>query len=167
MTILPYNQNHELKEGWLKTIEAIEKRCIRSFPVAIKQHKVYSKGSCSCEEITELVGMVRKHQKSYSKIHHRAILSTLSFVKDSISDSLLYLERNLPTSLAYNINVLSLIFHAVFIPNSVKHHILPTPIPFAPYIIFWLCIGLILGSMHRDYDRKQYARRWVFFKAVK
>jgi hypothetical protein len=84
MTILPYNQNHELKEGWLKTIEAIEKRCIRSFPDAIKQHKVYSKGSCSCEEITELVGMVRKHQKSYSKIHHRAILSTLSFVKVSI-----------------------------------------------------------------------------------
>ena len=110
MSILPYEQNHELKEGWLKTIEAIEKRCIRPFPVAIRQHKVYSKGSCSCEEITELVSMVRKHQKSYSKIHHRAILLILSLMKVSIVATLFLMKVTMQWALGFFIYYMAICF---------------------------------------------------------
>ena len=167
MTILPYDQNQEFKEGWLKTIEAIEKRCIRSFPAAIKQHKVYSEEPCSFEEITELVGMVRKHQNSYSKIHHRAILVALSFAKDSISDGALYLVRNFWLCVAININCASLILHAIIIPKFVP----ATPnlhlTPFATYIFFWGCVSMIVANIIRHDNGKQYARQWVFFKTNK
>ena len=185
MTILPYDQNQEFKEGWLKTIEAIEKRCIRSFPAAIKQHKVYSEEPCSFEEITELVGMVRKHQNSYSKIHHRAILAgfsfvlatlsfvfsfvlaTLSFVKDSIGDGVIYLVHNFLLAATMNMNSPVLIVHAIIIPKFVPAMANPHLTPLKTYILFWFCISMLLASMFGGHDRKQYARQWVFFKTNK
>ena len=92
MNTLPYDHNHELKEGWLRTIKAIERRCVKPFPPHIKRHKIYQKGSLPTEEVTKLVRMVREHHSKYRiKWYHKLFTDVLSIIQGAFCTIMLLL----------------------------------------------------------------------------
>jgi hypothetical protein len=163
MSTLPHDQNSELKEGWLKTIKAIEKRCVKPFPPHIKRHKIYQKGSLPTEEITELVRMVRIHEAKYGFGRRPFSIEEMeSFAIDTLHDTFL--------------KVLNCIFMTI--------HLLPTPFVALPlffssikltsglklywlgWFLFWFVLSCLCGGFMYG-NGIPCKRKWIFFRNKK